>query len=575
MYYKNKRLYAMFYLNKHSYYNKITEIRMIFRIIIILSVIVNSSAYAQEESSEEIPFPDLLDFENIDEDFSFDDIELPELNDAEEVFPEDSSSQPAKANQLQIEVDTQPLTKENIVESEVSINNLSEDNIEKNEREIDNLLDPIVEESTQENINIDIANSGQDNNDEILGQINSEAKLDDNSQIEDDNVAQVIVDESVNKEDDAKKIEELKKNLQLFLSGITLEELMEKQALIKSSQEAEKDTPKEEYSDNEEASDLNQVAEIDDNSDKKDITEDLNLLSVESENEIANKTVEVAPSEPVANIAKANEKKMPSNLEKKPVLDKNVVNNQKLNKPKEDLKKIENVQQQVPKKKPAPLAKRLEKSPPIKTTSKSKPKPQPQLKPIDSDSLLYRAYKALMADQAIAAISIYKEVLAVDPNSFDALFGVGSAYQRIHQYNNAFEFYIKAIKQNPKDADGIINILMVSEYIPEDIQKKGFLELAKSLGKELPAKIASATSLLYLKDGDFRLALPFLEQAVSKSPDNLLDQYHLAISYDHLKQYESAIKHYRIVVYRANNGVAFSEPIDPIKLRLKQLTSLP
>jgi len=71
---------------------------------------------------------------------------------------------------------------------------------------------------------------------------------------------------------------------------------------------------------------------------------------------------------------------------------------------------------------------------------------------------LNKAATRFQSNDLNAAQSIYKEILATQPNNFDALLWLGSIYSEKGEYSKAFEFLQKAISTNPNRFESYYNL---------------------------------------------------------------------------------------------------------------------
>ncbi|MCE3233121.1 MAG: hypothetical protein K0R98_1378, partial [Rickettsiaceae bacterium] len=182
---------------------------------------------------------------------------------------------------------------------------------------------------------------------------------------------------------------------------------------------------------------------------------------------------------------------------------------------------------------------------------------------------LEKAYRALLLGQLSASVAIYKEVLDKDPNNKDALFGLGTAYHKNSQFDQARNIYTKILEKEPNNKEVLNNFLvLVAEEAPNDalieLQK---LERINSDFSPIPAQIA----MIYLKLNNPQKAERYLRRAVILSPENITYKYNLAITSDRLNNHRQAIRLYRQIIEAVAHGAVIPGSITSIEDRLSFL----
>lgn len=190
---------------------------------------------------------------------------------------------------------------------------------------------------------------------------------------------------------------------------------------------------------------------------------------------------------------------------------------------------------------------------------------------LESEKILKmeKAYNALIAGQTSAAVVLYNQVLELDGDNMDALFGLATAYHKNYQYEQARATYAKILRIEPNNKEVLNNFLvLVSDESPEsallELQK---LERINSNFSPIPAQIA----MIYLKLGQPETAERYLRRAVVLSPDNITYKYNLAITSDKLNKHYQAISLYKQVLEAAKSGAVIPGSVNAIASRMDYL----
>lgn len=163
--------------------------------------------------------------------------------------------------------------------------------------------------------------------------------------------------------------------------------------------------------------------------------------------------------------------------------------------------------------------------------------------PDNVDGLLEKAYKASSVGSLEAAIVIYKKVLTKDPKNINALFALGSIYQKLNQFHDAKTMYAKVLAIEPRHNNAISNYLalMVQE------SPTGALNQLKELERTNPdfSPVKAQIGMVYAKLGEYDMAEMYMKRAISLSPEILNYRYNLAVMLDKSGRQQAAIQVYR------------------------------
>ena len=533
-----------------------------FSIIFLLTFGFSSVVYAQKNVDSSLEQPESFDFPAIEEDVlseqvpldeleitteEFEENDVPVFEESEEGVVEDSQEGIATSEEGETEAEEMPSADVVATEEEEEQAVVEGEEVEASEALVEESEEseaPVFEESEEGAV--------EDSQEGIViseeGEGEAEAMPSEDVVATEEEEEQVVVegeDEAHSPENSADTGEEkdtleyLKENLKLFLTGSSTEELGEDDIAPEAQGDEEAfEGMLEEESDE---------AVSDGESFDIELTED--YVEEQAGSKEAEDTVQEVPAMPVE--AADEEETQAVESASVPV----------------ESSTVESAEQAT-QAEPEPLAAKYQVTP----IHAFKTVPLPAQKPVNIEHLLVDAYKALLADQAIVAVNLYKQALFAAPDNVDALFGAGAAYHRAHQYEKAFEYYINTLKQKPDHADSIQNIVLVAEKIPAEKQLQGLKELEEAISeKNLPVELAESMASLYLANNQFSQALPYLKKAVNNAPNNIGHHYNLAITYDQLGKVDDAIAHYQIVISGATKGQMLPGPIAPLELRLNYL----
>jgi len=189
----------------------------------------------------------------------------------------------------------------------------------------------------------------------------------------------------------------------------------------------------------------------------------------------------------------------------------------------------------------------------------------------DMNYELEKAYDALIGGHTDTAINIYKNVLANDPNSTNALFDLATLYHRAGQIELARPLYARLLAINPQHRDGLNNFLtLLTDEAPQEA-----LAQLQDLEKRNPdfAPIPAQLAVIYEKIGYMDKANAQMIHAVELAPENLTYRYNMAIMLDKQGKYEEAAKLYQQIIEAANRGDPVPGNLQKIQQRLTFISS--
>ena len=158
-----------------------------------------------------------------------------------------------------------------------------------------------------------------------------------------------------------------------------------------------------------------------------------------------------------------------------------------------------------------------------------------------------------------------QEYLAINPATEESLLGVAASYQALEDYNSAIEYYKKAEKINPKNAEipyyiGYLYSEQKNWALAETYLKKAVSINPNSEAKELLSYVNQNGSLSILNEGidlfeknNYQTALIKFNDVLRKEANNAYAYYYRALIYDEQKQHKLAISDYLNVLKYSND----------------------
>ncbi|MCP5361677.1 MAG: tetratricopeptide repeat protein [Hyphomicrobiales bacterium] len=178
---------------------------------------------------------------------------------------------------------------------------------------------------------------------------------------------------------------------------------------------------------------------------------------------------------------------------------------------------------------------------------------------------------ALVSGQSEGATTIYKTVLAKEPENKQALFGLAASYHKRQQYAQAREYYLKVLEKDNQFWPAINNMLMLAREEGKDealtlLQK---LEMSNAEFAPLPAQIG----MVYIEKGELENAAKYLSRAVTLAPENTHYRYNLAVVLDQMGNHTQAARLYQQLLAANLDGMELPEQPERIQDRLTYLQS--
>ena len=157
-----------------------------------------------------------------------------------------------------------------------------------------------------------------------------------------------------------------------------------------------------------------------------------------------------------------------------------------------------------------------------------------------------------------------QQYLTINPATEDSMLGVAASYQALEDYNNAIEYYKKAEKINPKNAEipyyiGYLYSEQQNWALAETYLKKAVTLNPESDAKNLLSYVVQNGSVGILNEGidlfeknNFQAALVKFNEVLKKEANNTYAYYYRGLIYDEQKQPKLAISDFLNVLKYSN-----------------------
>ncbi len=233
-----------------------------------------------------------------------------------------------------------------------------------------------------------------------------------------------------------------------------------------------------------------------------------------------------------------------------------------------------------PKRKPVPskaipggTALRLEKKsspalPTVAVKNYSTVKPQRE-----SIVRLYRKAKSYHRQNRLGkAIDMYREVLKIDPDHFDALFNLSSAYLQTGIVNKAYRIAADLNLRSPDNHQVTLNLAIAQIGIGRPAEA---IRLLESVGtqKNVPQfEVYFHKGVAHRHLGHLEEAIAWYRQAEQLKPTDASLLFNLAMAFDQLLQYAQAVHYYKEYLQAYKNSTSSTHlPMDKIQQRIRSL----
>jgi Flp pilus assembly protein TadD len=134
----------------------------------------------------------------------------------------------------------------------------------------------------------------------------------------------------------------------------------------------------------------------------------------------------------------------------------------------------------------------------------------------------------------------YEETLRLDPRNPHLYTLIGNLHEQQGNVDLAQSYYERALRVDPNYALAANNLAYA--LADRGVNLDRALELAKMARERMPRdpNVADTLGWVHYKRGEYREALPFLQEAASQDPKNPVIRYHLGMTYYRLGDRASA-----------------------------------
>ncbi len=179
------------------------------------------------------------------------------------------------------------------------------------------------------------------------------------------------------------------------------------------------------------------------------------------------------------------------------------------------------------------------------------------------------AYDAVSSRQYEVAISLYKEILEVEPDNFYAKFSLAVVYQQLEQFRQSKVLYYELLKSNPvRQQDVISNLLAI---LIEESPNEAIPLLSRLMAQNPNSPyIFAQAAIAHEKTKNYEQAIALFRKSLDLDPGNVAYKYNLAVTYDKSEKYLKAIELYSEIIDNYSDNVQIAS-IDQIKKRVEAL----
>jgi len=181
---------------------------------------------------------------------------------------------------------------------------------------------------------------------------------------------------------------------------------------------------------------------------------------------------------------------------------------------------------------------------------------------------LTKAYDALNSGNLSVAQNAYSTVLKSEPKNNDALMGMAAAAVRLGHFDEAEEYYLRAVEADPKNAVAQAGLIGLRGQVdPANSESR-----LKSLIAAQPDQpfLQFALGNIYVADGRWNEAQQAFFKAFTADPDHPDYLFNLAVSLDHLRQSKLAAQYYNQALAAAEHRPASFDKAQTVT-RLREL----
>lgn len=202
-----------------------------------------------------------------------------------------------------------------------------------------------------------------------------------------------------------------------------------------------------------------------------------------------------------------------------------------------------------------------------------------KLAPEHEEAAIYKAQLLFEQGKGNQAIQSLKQFIHKNPDSALAWYDLGRIYHQIDRFRDAVIAYRKATAIKPSFSQAALALGFLYE---EKRQISKAISIYKVLFDDTQDfAAANRLALLYLKDGKYDTAIPYLEALEEADPEDLGIQVKLGLVFMELRQYDKAVHIFKAILVKNPDadrihyylGTLFEET-KKIKLAVEQFRSI-
>ena len=181
------------------------------------------------------------------------------------------------------------------------------------------------------------------------------------------------------------------------------------------------------------------------------------------------------------------------------------------------------------------------------------------------------AHQALEKGQLDEAERLYRQTLAADPRSIDAMLGLAATLVPQKKTDAASQYYMRVLELDPRNAyaqAGLLNITGRADPVAAEARLK------QLIARDPNAFLYFSLGNLYAELGQWAQAQAAYFQAHNLSPDNPDYAFNLAVGLEHLSQPKLALNYYRRALALAQSRGHAQFDAAGVQSRIRSLETL-
>lgn len=192
--------------------------------------------------------------------------------------------------------------------------------------------------------------------------------------------------------------------------------------------------------------------------------------------------------------------------------------------------------------------------------------PAPAVAVVPSDLAL--AYQALQSGRFDEAERLYRQVLAGDARSIDAMLGLASVHIHRNRADAATQLYMRVLEVDPRNSHAQAGLLGLGGRADPAAAEARLKQL---IAREPSAYLYFTLGNLYAEQNQWAAAQGAYFQAFNLAPDNPDYAFNLAVGLEHLSQPRLALDYYRRAVTLAQSRGNAQFALPPVQGRIRSL----